>query len=161
MNDPWYWWLLGSLLLLALGTSLSAVKSDHAKKLSDDECTRLRGQIDALNDQQDKKPLHHQPVESPAVNQEGERDESTAEPEILHRILALIAKYHSQNDTATPKRIAADMSLDPELTLAHMWKYHNEQFITFNCVNGGGRPDVNTPFFLSPAAWQHIKVVRA
>ena len=80
---------------------------------------------------------------------------------IFHSILSLIAKYHSQNDTATPKRIAADLSLDPEVILAYMWKYHNEQFITFNSINGGGRPDVNTPFFLSPAAWQHIKVVRA
>ena len=78
---------------------------------------------------------------------------------IFHSILILVAKYHSQNIEATPARIAADLSLDPEVTLAYMWKYHNEQFITF--PNGGKKPDLNTPFFLSPNAWQHIKVVRA
>ena len=76
----------------------------------------------------------------------------------LLSVLALIAKYHSQNIEATPVRIAADLGLDPEVTLAYMWKYHNEQFISFN--SGGGKPDVNTPFFLSPSAWQYIKVVR-
>lgn len=74
-------------------------------------------------------------------------------------VLAFIAKYHSQNIEATPVRIATDLGLDPDITLAYMWKYHNEQFITF--ANGGKRPDLNTPFFLSPSAWQHIKVVRA
>lgn len=74
-------------------------------------------------------------------------------------VLALIARYHSQEIPATPALIATELGLDPEITLAHMWKYHNKQFITF--ANGGKKPDINTSFFLSPNAWQHIKVVRA
>ena len=77
----------------------------------------------------------------------------------LLSILALIAKCHSQNIPATPTLISADLGLDPKVTLSYLWKYHNEQFITF--ANGGKRPDLKTPFFLSPNAWQHIKVVRA
>ena len=46
-----------------------------------------------------------------------------------------IAKYHSQEIPATPSRIAQDLGIDPEIILAHMWKYHNEQFMTFR--NGG------------------------
>jgi hypothetical protein len=79
--------------------------------------------------------------------------------DLLLSVLVIVAKLHSQNIGATPTRIAADLGLDPELTLAYMWKYHNEQFITF--ANGGKKPDLNTSFFLSPKAWQHIKVVRA
>lgn len=74
-------------------------------------------------------------------------------------ILALIAKYHSQEIPATPRQIATDLSLDPEITLAHMWKFHNEQFISFR--NGGKKPELDTPFFLSHKAWECIKVVES
>lgn len=77
----------------------------------------------------------------------------------LLSILALIAKHHSQNIQATPKLIATDLGLDPEITLAYMWKYHNEQYFTY--ANGSKKPELDTPFFLSPKAWQYIKVVQA
>lgn len=80
------------------------------------------------------------------------------EIDVFHSILALVAKYHSQEIQATPKRIAIELGLDPDITLAHMWKYHNDQFITFR--NDGKRPELDTPFFLSPKAWECIKVVR-
>ena len=96
---------------------------------------------------------------APAVDQHSRQHDGADQPnKVFHSILALIATYHSQNIEATPARLAADMSLDPEVTLAYMWKYHNEQFITF--ANGGKKPDLNTAFFLSQKAWQHIKVVR-
>lgn len=77
----------------------------------------------------------------------------------LLSILSLVAKYHSQEEKATPKRIATDLGLDPEIALAHMWKYHNDQFLTFR--NDGKKPGLDTPFFLSPKAWDIIKVVKA
>lgn len=158
MTDVWLWGLLGSLLLLALGTSLSAVNSAHAKKLSDDECARLRGQLDVLNDSKDKATLDHQPVKAPAEERKNERSANVdTELDVFHGILILVARYHSQEIPATPTLIAAELNLDPEVTLAYMWKYHNDQYITF--INGGKKPDLNTSFFLSPKAWQHIKVV--
>ena len=94
-----------------------------------------------------------------AVNGDVNSDVQGNDLDVFHSILALVAKHHSQEIPATPKRIAADLGLDPEITLAHMWKYHNEQFITFR--NDGKRPELDTPFFLSPRAWERIKVVRA
>lgn len=80
-----------------------------------------------------------------------------AEP--LSSILASIAKYHSQEIPATPRRIASDLEMNPEIVLAFMWKYHNEQFVTFR--NGGNRPELDTPFILSPKAWDAIKIIEA
>jgi len=77
----------------------------------------------------------------------------------LLSILSLVARYHSLEEKATPRRIAAELGLDPEITLAHMWKYHNEKYITFR--NDGKRPELDTSFFLSPRAWRIIKVVKA
>ncbi len=100
-----------------------------------------------------------------APNQQRGKNDSDVDPhlheteiDVFHSILALVAKYHSQEIQATPKRIANELGLDPDITLAHMWKYHNDQFITFR--NDGKRPELDTPFFLSPKAWECIKVVR-
>ena len=161
MSDGWLWSLVASLIILALGTTLHSSRSAHGKKLADDDAARMRAQLDARSSQVDKPPLENVGVENrPApVQQRANGDVHGSSESVFHSILALIAKYHSQNDTATPARIAADLSLSPEVTLAYMSEYHNKQFITF--INGGAKPDVNAPFFLSPAAWQHIKVVRA
>ena len=77
----------------------------------------------------------------------------------LLSILALVAKYHSIEEKATPRRIAADLRLDPNVTLTHMRNYNNDQFVTF--YNKGNPPELDTPFFLSSKAWERIKIVRA
>lgn len=79
--------------------------------------------------------------------------------DLFIKVLILVATYHSQEIPATPKRIAEDIGLDPEITLAHMWKYHNDQFITF--CSAGAKPNINTSFILSPKAWQCIKIIKA
>jgi hypothetical protein len=98
--------------------------------------------------------VQHNKVQEPAAGC-GEITFDAGNP--LVGILALIAKYHSQEIPATPRHIATDLNLDPEIALAHMWKYHNEQFISFR--NDGKRPELDTPFFLGPKAWERIKVV--
>ncbi|MBC7703328.1 MAG: hypothetical protein H7274_05210 [Rhodoferax sp.] len=160
MNELVFWPVLIALGAIAVGTAIAAVQAVHASKLADQECARLRAQLYALNDGGSKGAIDRSPIEAPAVNQRGGNNNGANSPrDIFHSILALIAQYHSQNDMATPKRIAADLSLSPNVTLAYMREYHNKQFVTF--ANGGKQPDITTPFFLSPSAWQHIKVVRA
>jgi len=154
MNEEWFWGLLAALILLALGTSLKAIEALHAKKLSDDEVARLRKQIDVLNETKNEA-LDAQKLDAQEKNKSTQSIHSQPH---LYEILASIAKYRSQNLDATPKRIATDLALDPDIVLAHMWKYHNEQFITFN--SGGAEPDINTSFFLSPKAWEFIAIGR-
>ena len=155
MNEAWFWGLLAALILLALGTSLKAIEALHAKKLSDDEVARLRKQTDVLDEPKNKEALDAQKLDAREKNKSTQSIHSQPH---LYEILASVAKYRSQNLEATPKRIAADLALDPDIVLAHMWKYHNEQFITFN--SGGAKPDINTSFFLSPKAWEFIAIVK-
>lgn len=79
--------------------------------------------------------------------------------EPLVSILAVIAKNHSQEIPATPKLIATELGLDENVVLAHMRKYHNEQYMTFRTE--GAVPKVDTPFFLSAKAWKSIAIVKA
>lgn len=161
MTEAWLWGLVASLIVLALGTTLAASRSTHGKKLAEDEASRLRAQLDAGNAQVRKPPPQDVGVEAaPAPLQHGGAENVHGQGEdILHKVLALVAELHSQNIPATPARVAETLGMDPGITLAHMWKYHNEQFITF--ANGGRQPDESTAFFLSPKAWQHIRIVRA
>jgi hypothetical protein len=160
MPDIVLWPLFIAFAAITISATIKAVEALHGKKLSDDECTRLRVQLDALNKPADKKTVDHKPIDSLTENQEANHDNKVnTDLDTFHNILALIAKYHSQEIQATPKRIAADLGLDPEITLTHMWKHHNEQFITFR--NGDKKPELDTPFFLSPKAWEHITIVRA
>jgi len=48
--------------------------------------------------------------------------------------------------------------MDEGVVLAHLWKYHNEQYITFR--SGGAQPSLDTTFFLSPKAWECITVAK-
>ena len=76
----------------------------------------------------------------------------------LLAILAVIARNYSQELPTTPRTIAAEIKMNEDIVLAFMWKYHNEQYMTFR--SGGAAPTVNTSFFLSPKAWDCIKVAK-
>lgn len=68
MPENWLWGLVASFLLLAIGTSLKAIDAVHAKKLSDDEVSRLRAKLDVLNNPTDEKTIDEQPINSNEVS---------------------------------------------------------------------------------------------
>ncbi len=76
----------------------------------------------------------------------------------LVSLLAVIAKNYSQELPTTPRQIAKDTGMDEGIVLAHLWKYHNEQYVTFR--SGGAQPSLDTTFFLSPKAWECITVAK-
>jgi hypothetical protein len=76
----------------------------------------------------------------------------------LASLLAVIAKNYSQELPTTPHHIAKEIGMDEGVVLAHLWKYHNEQYVTFR--TGGAQPSIDTTFFLSPKAWECITVAR-
>lgn len=82
-----------------------------------------------------------------------------SDPDLRYQILSLVAQYHSQEIPATPVRIARDLELEASDVLSHLNNYHDVQLVTFR--NDGRKPEVETAFFLSPKAWEHIKIVRA
>jgi hypothetical protein len=65
-------------------------------------------------------------------------------------------KLRGLNQVASPKNIAAQMKQDAGIVLAHLWKLHNEQFVTF--ITGGKMPTQETDFFLSPKAFEIIEI---
>ncbi len=157
MPETTFWGLIVSFLLLAIGTTLKAAEASHSLKLANEEVTRLRKQVETL--QNEPNNLTNKTSESDPVNKPNVIYLPSKEAETLHNCLALIAKYHSQEIQATPRQLAKDLGIDEGIMLAHLWKYHNEQYMTF--CTGGKQPDLNTSYFLSPKAWELIQIVKA
>ncbi|MGR3302073.1 MAG: hypothetical protein ACUZ8I_06155 [Candidatus Scalindua sp.] len=155
MPEIWVWGLLASVIAIALIASLKAAEFRFELKMSEQVITGLWKKIDTLNEKNDQSVPN-----KPNLNaREPEKPSNTSHSQDpLHEILKSIAKYHSQEIPATPERIATDINLDSEITLAYMWKYHNEQFITFR--TGGKKPGIETPFFLSPKALEKVDIVK-
>jgi hypothetical protein len=76
----------------------------------------------------------------------------------LASLLAVIAKNYSLELPTTPRHIAKETGMDEGVVLAHLWKYHNEQYVTFR--SGGAQPSLDTTYFLSPKAWECITVAK-
>jgi|GEM_PF-3817285 len=59
MSEPWILGLLTSLLILAIGTSLKSAHDTFLLKQSDKEITRLRSEIESLNNLHDEGPIKY------------------------------------------------------------------------------------------------------
>jgi len=78
------------------------------------------------------------------------------EDQFNRSILLHILKLRSLNQIASPKNIAAKMKQDAGIILAHLNKLHNDQYVTFQ--TGGLPPTLDTDFFLSPKAFEIIRI---
>jgi hypothetical protein len=76
------------------------------------------------------------------------------EDQFKRTIFLHILKLRGLNQIASPKSIATQMNQDVNIVFAHLNKFHNEQYVTFQ--TGGLPPTVDTDFFLSPKAFEVI-----
>ncbi|OGT89009.1 MAG: hypothetical protein A2514_08840 [Gammaproteobacteria bacterium RIFOXYD12_FULL_61_37] len=62
MPDVVFWPLFVTFAAIAIGATLKAVEALQAKKLSDEECSRLRAQLDVLKNPTGEKTIDEQPI---------------------------------------------------------------------------------------------------
>ena len=105
-----------------------------------------------------KKEIKKQTDKQPDDKIETNKKEST-EDQFNRSILLQVLKLRGLNQIASPQNIAAEIKQDAGIILAHLRKLHNEQFVTF--ITGGLPPTQDTDFFLSPKAFEIIKIDKA
>lgn len=129
MPDIIFWPLFVTFAAIAIGATLKAAEALHLKKLSDDECTRLRTQLEVLNNPKDKGAIDVQALvvvekkEPPKLQNEilhGERLE-----EIKEKILALVA----QNERSHDAEIATLAGASKQLTTLHLQDLKTENLV--------------------------------
>jgi large-conductance mechanosensitive channel len=99
-----------------------------------------------------KPEIEKAPTEKIETNNKNSLEEQFKRTIFLH-----ILKLRGLNQVASPKSIAAQMNHDVNIVFAHLNKFHNEQYVTFQ--TGGLPPTVDTDFFLSPKAFEIIKLL--
>ncbi len=155
MSEVWVWGLFAAVIAISFSFALKTAELRHELKLTEKVISGLWKEIDAL------KERNNQSIPDEQNSNVAEIDKTSNvnhKEELFYKILTSIAKYHSQEIPATPEIIGKDIALDSEITLAYMWKYHNEQYITFR--TGGKKPSIETPFFLSPKALEEIQIIK-
>ena len=155
MPEIWIWGILASVIMIAFVATLKAAGFRFELKMADQVITRLWKEIDTLNERNNQSISNKRESDMPEIRNPTNKIHNK---EPFHKILTAIAKYDSQKIPATPIIIAKEINLDPEITLAYMWKYHNDQFISFH--TRGEKPGIKTPFFLSPKALNEIKIIK-
>jgi len=115
MLDIVFWPLFVTFAAAALAAIYKAVEALHGKKLSDEECTRLRAQLEALNNPADKSAIDVQ-----ARSMVETKKPPQLSNEILHeqrldqigeKILSLIAQNERLHDAEIAKLAGASKQL--------------------------------------------------
>ena len=73
-----------------------------------------------------------------------------------YSILLHLLKLRGMNQIASALNIAKQMKEDADIVLGYLKKLHNDQFVTFQ--TGGLPPTLETDFFLSPKAFEILKI---
>jgi fumarate reductase subunit C len=102
-----------------------------------------------------KEEIKPQADEIPDKTEEINKKEISKD-QFKRSIFLQILKLRGLNQIASPQNIALEINQDPDIVLAHLWKLHNEQYVTFQ--TGGLKPTVDTDFFLSPKAFEIINL---
>jgi hypothetical protein len=93
-------------------------------------------------------------------NEENNRDiKQSFEEQLTYEILSHILQIKGLSQRATPRILASALDYKPELILSHLNDLHNAQFVTFYSSETDGKsPNLDTDFFLSPKAFEIIKI---
>lgn len=112
----------------------------------------------AVNIFRAKKEIKTAPDKQPDDKIEINKKESL-DDQLNRAILLHVLKLRGTNEIASAKIIADKMKQDSGVILAHLWKLHNDQFVTFLSTETGGKPPTpDTNFFLSPKAFEVINL---
>jgi hypothetical protein len=120
MIDVVFWPLFVTFAAIAIGAVLKMVEALHGKKLSDDEFSRLRTQLDVLNNPANEKTLDVQalgvskPKETLYVEKEKSHDALLEDVQV--KILSFL--WHQPNKT--PEEISESLRIDLEAIKFHL-----------------------------------------
>ena len=122
MTQEVMWSLLVAFAAIAIGTSLKMAEALHGKKLSDDECSRLRAQLDVLDNPKNKETVDVQSLNPGETKESQEPLDATRE-----KILTLLAK----NGGSTKKQLADALKINVELAAFHLHELGAIEFVHY------------------------------
>ena len=123
MPDIVFWPLFVTFTAIAIGTTLRMVEALQAKKLSDDECSRLRVQIEVLNKEADNKTVNIQPVSGDEL--------PIMQPERMEKIKDDILTLLSKNPNTQTAFFAHSTNIGEQVALHHLEAMQDKKLVSY------------------------------
>ena len=120
MPDVVFWPLFVTFAAIAIGATIKAGEALHGKKLADDECARLRAQLDVLNNAKNEKALDVQILNGGKPKESFEPQAKIIHSERLEELREKILAIVSQNDRLHDTEIAAIAGVSKQLATLHL-----------------------------------------
>lgn len=105
MPDVIFWPLFVTFAAIAIGAVLKMVEALHGKKLSDDECSRLRAQLDVLN--KPKEEMRRKSEKTTAID---------AAPQYGAFVAPAKGKDTSQNNDDEKNKVISNLTVEEIIT---------------------------------------------
>ncbi len=107
------------------------------------------------------QPINNQ-IKDKADEKENTDIKQSFEEQLTYEILFHILQIKGMSQRATPRILASTLDYKPSLILSHLHDLHNDQYVTFYSSETDGKPpDLDTDFFVSPKAFEIIKICKA
>ena len=96
------------------------VEALHGKKLSDDECSRLRAQLDILNNPKDEKSIDVQTLNGSKRKETLESKKEKSQNILLEDVQVKILSFLWKQPNKTPEEISKSLKIDLEAMKFHL-----------------------------------------
>jgi hypothetical protein len=120
MTDIVFWPLFVTFAAIAIGAVLKMVEALHGKKLSDDECSRLRAQLDIFNNPKDEKPIDVQTLDGVKRKETLESEKEKPHDVPLEDIQVKILSFLWNQPNKTVEEISKSLNIDLEAINFHL-----------------------------------------
>ena len=120
MTDMIFWPLFITFIAIAIGAVLKMVEALHGKKLSDDECSRLRAQLDILNNPKDEKSIDVQTLNGSKRKETLESKKEKSQNILLEDVQVKILSFLWKQPNKTPEEISKSLKIDLEAMKFHL-----------------------------------------
>ncbi|MDP2760705.1 MAG: hypothetical protein Q8O64_09950 [Sideroxyarcus sp.] len=129
MPDVIFWPLFVTFAAIAIGATIKAGEALHGKKLSDDECARLRAQLDVLNNPKNEKSLDVQILNGSKPEEPLDPQAKIVHNERLEELREKILVIVSQNDRLHDAEIATIAGVSKQLATLHLHELRSAKLV--------------------------------
>lgn len=129
MPDVAFWPLFITFAAAAIAATIKMVEALHGKKMAEDECSRLRAQLDILNNPTDEKALDVQIFNGVEEKQPPEQSAEITHLERLDVIREKILVIVSRNDGLRDSIIAIGADVSKQLATLHLHELKEMKFV--------------------------------
>lgn len=131
-----FWPLFVTFAAIAIGATIKAVEASHGKKLADDECTRLRAQLEALNNPNNKGTIEVQALITPEPKKLAEPRQSTAHDARLEEMREKVLLLVVGREGLETSQIQAAFSGSEQTALFHLQELEKLEYVSPTYVAG-------------------------